>query len=188
LPVERTKVTNFAIVKGESLVGSKKWCVKDARLYHKPGGTKQNRYITIKRVYDVSDNQEVANRQKWSEIKFIDRQGVERTGWVQDVYLEELIEDPTSQGFEVSIPNPTQVPTDAAQFMMWDGHIKRNMCGELCVAFIGGDDIETFLSKWKQMDRTHYHLVVPKDRTTGTDVVDNMLNEGVWISKPEYAL
>jgi hypothetical protein len=156
-------------------MGTKKWCVKDARLYDSPGGNRQGRFITYKRVYDASEDQTVHNGQTWSQITFIDRQGVEIKGWVEDVYLEELHEDPASQGFEVVIPNPTVDSTDGAQYLKWEKSRHVNMCGELCVAFIGGDDIETFLTKWKQMDRSLYRFAVPQDDPTGPDLVDNML-------------
>jgi hypothetical protein len=46
--------------------------------------------------------------------------------------------------------------------MKWDSEtvIKTNMCGELCVAFIGGDDIETFLRKWEKHDKLFYPWAV----------------------------
>jgi hypothetical protein len=49
------------------------------------------------------------------------------------------------------------------------------MCGELCVAFIAGEDIETFLNKWKQMQGSFYTRVIPFDIPTGPDIVNNML-------------
>ena len=155
-------------------MGTKKWCIKDARWYDRPGGNRRG-YITIKRVYELTGNQEVFKGQTWSEIKVVDRHAGEKIGWVMDVYLEELVEDPTSQGFEVVIPNPTPDSTDAAQYLKWEKPRHVNMCGELCAAFIGGDDIETFLSKWEQMDGSHYRFVVPSDSITGADTVDNML-------------
>ena len=150
--------------------GTKKWCIKSARVYEKPRGNKKDGYIIIKRVYELTGKQEVVREEIWSEIKFKGS-----TGWVQDIYLEELIEDPTSQGFEVLIPNPTADSTDAAQYLKWEKPKHINMCGELCVAFIGGDDIETFLTKWKEMDRRAYDRIVPNDKTTGADMVDSML-------------
>jgi len=152
-----------------------KWCIKVTPLYEKPGGKRQKISISVNSIYDVTGNQQIFTGKPWSEIKFIDRDEIERTGWVQDVYLEDFIEDPNSQGFVVNIPHPTADSTDAAQYMKWEKPRHVNMCGELCVAFIGGDDIETFLTKWKQMDGTFYHLSVPKDRPTGADEVDNML-------------
>ncbi len=152
-----------------------KWCIASYPLYDQPGGNKQNVFITAKNVYEVSNDQQVFLGKIWSEVKFVDRSGVERTGWVQDVYLEDLIEDPSSRGFEVHIPHPTADSTDAAQYLKWEKPRHVNMCGELCVAFIGGDDIETFLTKWKQMNGTLYNAIVPNDRKTGTGEVDNML-------------
>lgn len=154
---------------------TQKWCIKAAPLYNTPGGKKQNLFITVNNVYEVVTNQKISGGKAWSEIRFVDRVGIERQGWVQDVYLEDLIEDPNSRGFEVLIKNPTPDSTDAAQYMKWEKPRHVNMCGELCVAFIGGDDIETFLTKWKEMEGTFYKKVVPIDRPTGADQVDNML-------------
>jgi hypothetical protein len=152
-----------------------KWCIQGASLYDKPGGKKQNIFVTVNNLYDVTSHQQVFQGKAWSEIRFVDRGGIERTGWVQDVYLEDLVEDPDSQGFEVHIPHPTPDSTDAAQYLIWEKPRHVNMCGELCVAYIGGDDIETFLTKWRQMVGTKYKTIVPLDKKTGPDELDNML-------------
>jgi hypothetical protein len=155
---------------------AQKWCIKVTPLYEKPGGKKQKIFLSEKRIYDLTGNQEIFKGLPWTEIKFIDQSEIERQGWIQDVYLEDYVDDPNSQGFEVHIPHPTADSTDAAQYMKWEKDSRYvNMCGELCVAFIAGDDIETFLTKWKQMDGTFYHLIIPKDRGTSADEVNNML-------------
>ena len=156
-------------------MGTKKWCIKDAPFYLKLGDRKHDRYITHEKVYEATGKQEEFKGQTWSEIKFIDRFAGDKIGWVQDIYLEDLVEDPVSKGFEVLIPNPTPDSTDAAQYFKWEKPRHVRMCGELCAAFIGGDDIETFLTKWKEMDRSHYRFYVPSDSNTGADGVDNML-------------
>lgn len=156
-------------------MANQKWCIKTTDLYDKPGGNKRGK-VLLNRIYDYTGKQQVFRNNPWSEIKFIDKDGIDKRGWVRDVYLEDYIDDPTSHGFEVHIPNPTADSTDAAQYMKWESDTKYvNMCGELCVAFIGGDDIETFLNKWKQMDGSFYHLIIPKDRGTSADEVNNML-------------
>ena len=155
---------------------AQKWCIKVTPLYEKPGGKKQTISLSVNRIYDVTGNQQIFSGRPWSEIKFIDHDEIERQGWIQDVYLEDYVDDPTSQGFEVHIPHPTADSTDAAQYMKWEKDAKYvNMCGELCVAFIAGDDIETFLRKWKQMDGTLYESIIPIDRPTGAGEVNNML-------------
>jgi len=157
-------------------MATQKWCIKFTPLYNGPGGKKQNINLSVNHIYDVTGNQEIFRGMPWTEIKFVDRDEVARQGWVQDVYLEDYVDDPVSKGFEVDIPNPTADSTDAAQYMKWESDSKYvNMCGELCVAFIAGDGIETFLNKWKQMDGSFYHLIIPKDRGTSADEVNNML-------------
>jgi hypothetical protein len=165
-------------------MASQKWCIKVTDLYEKPGGKKQNIKLSVNRIYDVTGNQEISSGKPWSEIKFIDDKEIPRQGWIQDVYLEDYVEDPNSRGFEVNIPHPTADSTDAAQYMKWENDAKyANMCGELCVAFIAGEDIETFLTKWKQMDGSNYKLIIPKDIPTGADVVNNMLKVYGYPSK-----
>ncbi len=155
---------------------TKKWCIKATPLYEKPGGRRQPIFLFVNRIYDVTGNQQISAGKPWSEIKFIDRDEKERQGWVQDVYLEDYVEDPDSRGFEVLISHPTADSTDAAQYMKWENDARyANMCGELCVAFIAGDDIETFLNKWKGMEGTVYKSIIPVDRPTGADEVNNML-------------
>jgi len=107
----------------------------------------------------------------WSEIAYRDQ-----SGWIYDVYLEDY-----GQKFpadEVHIEHPTPDPFDAAQYMLLDGGVKHNMCGELCVAFIGGDDIDTFLNKWKEKAPNYYQWAVgdDSDKTTNVDALDSMLS------------
>jgi hypothetical protein len=166
-------------------MASQKWCIKTTPLYEKPGGKKQNNiFLSVNNIYDVTGNQQIFAKNAWSEIKFIDRVKKLWQGWVQDVYLEDYVEDPNSRGFEVLIPNPTPDSTDAAQYMVWEKDSKyANMCGELCVAFIAGEDIETFLNKWKQMAGSFYKRIIPFDIPTGPDVVNNMLKVYGYPSK-----
>jgi hypothetical protein len=165
-------------------MASQKWCIKVTPLYEKPGGKKQNLNLSMNSIYDVTGNQQISAGKPWIEIKFIDKDQVSRQGWIQDVYLEDYIEDPNSRGFEVLVPNPTADSTDAAQYMKWEKDARyTNMCGELCVAFIAGEVIETFLNKWKQMEGSQYKRIIPFDIPTGADVVNNMLQVYGYPSK-----
>jgi len=158
---------------------AQKWLIKFTSLYDSPGGRKQNVKLFEKRIYDLTGNRAIFRDSPWTEIKFIEyvnSKEIERRGWVQDVYLEDYVDDPDSRGFEVNIPHPTPDSTDAAQYMVWRKDAKYvNMCGELCVAFIAGEDIETFLNKWEKMEGSFYKNVIPFDRPTGPDEVNNML-------------
>ena len=98
----------------------------------------------------------------WSEVVYRNKKGDEIKGWVLDGFLEDVFENPAFAEGVVPIPHPSPDPTDPAQFMIWDSEtvVKTNMCGELCVAFIGGDDIETFLRKWEKNDKIFYPWAV----------------------------
>jgi len=99
---------------------------------------------------------------QWSEVVYKNKKGEDVLGWVKDAFLEDVFENPNFTGGVVHIPNPSSDPTDPAQFLKWDSEtvIKTNMCGELCVSFIGGDDIETFLRKWEKHDKVFYPWAV----------------------------
>lgn len=105
------------------------------------------------------------NGTAWSEIVSKDQKGEDVVGWVIDSFLEDLVENPMFKEAEVHIPHPSVNPNDPPQFLMWDSEtvVKTNMCGELCVAFIGGDDIETFLRKWEIHDNLFYPWAVKGD-------------------------
>jgi hypothetical protein len=160
----------------EERMAGQKWCIKATPLYEKPGGKQQKITLAVNSIYELTGNLQISAGKTWTEVKFIDRDQIARQGWVQDVYLEDYEDDPNSRGFEVLIPHPTADSTDAAQYMKWEKDAKyTNMCGELCVAFIAGEDIETFLTKWKGMAGSFYSRIIPFDIPTGPDVVNNML-------------
>ena len=112
----------------------------------------------------------------WSEIVYRNSEGEDMRGFVKDGFLEDLTENPRFKEAEVHIPHPSKDPTDAAQNLMWDSEqvVKRNMCGELCVAFIVGNDIETVLSKWEGFDKDYYPSLVKGNRDN--PLVDVHLN------------
>lgn len=98
----------------------------------------------------------------WAEVVYKNSNGDDVQGWVKDGFLEDVAENPKFRESEVHIPHPSKNPNDPAQYMMWDSEtvVKTNMCSELCVAFIGGDDIETFLRKWEKHDKIFYPWAV----------------------------
>ena len=98
----------------------------------------------------------------WSEIVYFDtvysreeKKYITTTisGWVDGLYLEDYIEKFPEN--EVTIFNPTENPNDAQQYMLWEGDVKYNMCGEFCAAYIVKKDIdpassiEAVLEKWR---------------------------------------
>lgn len=154
-------------------MASKKWCIGLAAFRDIPGGT---------RIQDIPPGAliEATGRQEagevkghsvtWSEIWYRGK-----TAWINDSYLEDYAEKYEKD--EVFIGHPTPDPNDAAQYMLLDGRVKYNMCGELCAAFIGGDDIDTFLTKWAAISPNYYKwaLYGDSDNPTGIDALESML-------------
>jgi len=121
--------------------------------------------IPLRTVVTVPPNQRKFTDGKgavWSEVVYKNTEGEDVHGWVKDGFLEDVVENPKFKEAEVDIPHPSKDPNDPAQYLMWDSEtvVKTNMCSELCVAFIGGDDIETFLKKWEKHDKIFYPWAV----------------------------
>ena len=154
-------------------MASKKWCIGVAPLREAPDGARLLD-VPLGAVIEATGNTRLTTingRQAlWSEIVYRGRQA-----WIYDGYLEEYIEKYPRE--EVLIPHPTVEPNDAAQYMLLEGRIKYNMCGELCVAFIGGDDIDTFLAKWAVVSPNYYKWALQgeNDNATGLDALESML-------------
>jgi hypothetical protein len=119
---------------------------------------------------EVQDLETNGQRMRWEQVTYRGK-----TAWVHSAYVEELFEK--FPDYEVGIPTATEDETDAAQYMILNGDVKYNMCGELCVAFIGGDDILTFVNKWKETSPVYYNWAIAgnKDEPTGIDVLHSML-------------
>ncbi|HSL46685.1 MAG TPA: hypothetical protein VK897_24835 [Anaerolineales bacterium] len=139
-----------------SVPETRKWCfasrvpVLTANSPVSKGTLKAGEIVTVRR-----QNIRVAGSDdSWAEILYDGG-----TGWVNQIYLDDYIED--FPAGEVVIPNPTERTDDAAQFMYLDKienmnrRILYNLCGELCVAFTVKNDIdpkaniETVIQKWK---------------------------------------
>jgi len=153
-------------------MASKKWCIGLTGLRESPNGRKILD-IPPGAVIDITGMQEIRRMDGhdvlWSEITYRGH-----TAWANDRLLEDYEEKYPE---EVLIPNPTAEPNDAAQYMLLDGRIKYNMCGELCAAFVGGDDIETFVAKWELVSPKFYKwaLMGNNDNPTGIDALESML-------------
>jgi hypothetical protein len=106
----------------------------------------------------------------WSEITLAGK-----LGWINDAYLEEYAEKYQN---EVAIANPTPDPNDAAQYMIIEGDIKNNMCGQLCVAFIVGDSIDNVVKKWREKLPDAYNKTIggKTDIGTGAGTLEGILN------------
>lgn len=97
-----------------------------------------------------------------------------RNGWVNAAYLENYLEKfPT----EVSVTAATPDPNDAAQYMIVEGDVKNNLCGQFCVAFIVGDSIDNLLVKWRQNLPDAYNRTIggTTDKGTGPGTLEDIL-------------
>jgi len=114
--------------------------------------------VNVKQQNIQVDGSEVS----WSEIVYFDtsysreeKKYITTTisGWVDGLYLEDYVEKFPEN--EVTILNPTENPNDAQQYMLWEGDVKYNMCGEFCAAYIVKKDIdpassiESVLERWR---------------------------------------
>lgn len=154
-------------------MATRKWTISYAPLRVAPNGTKIQDIPTGATVVSAGEEQELeigGRMMKWEKVTYRGK-----TAWVQSAYMEELIEK--FPEYEVDIPTATEDETDAAQYMILNGGVKYNMCGQLCVAFIGGDDILTFVEKWKETSPVYYNWTMAgdKDQPTGIDVLSSML-------------
>ncbi len=153
-------------------MASKKWCIGQTVFRQSPNG---ERILDIPpgAIVEWTGNQVPAYVSGyeilWSEVVFRGR-----AAWVADGLLEDYVEKYPE---EVLIAHPTPEPNDAAQYLLLDGQVKYNMCGELCAAFIGGDDIDTFLAKWREAAPNYYKWAVhgENDNPTGLDALESML-------------
>lgn len=151
----------------------KKWTISYAPLRNEPNGTKildipgGAVVVTTGEAAEVESN---GNIVRWEKVTYRGK-----TAWVHAGYLEDLIEK--FPAYEVEIATATDDETDAAQYMVLNGDVKYNMCGQLCVAFISGDDVITFVEKWKTAAPVYYNWTIAGDRDqpTGIDVLNSML-------------
>jgi len=160
-------------------MATKKWVIAQPRFYKDIRGEASGQVFTVSDedyLWDIPLRSVVTIPQNprkitdklgtvWAQVVYKNSDGDDVQGWVKDGFLEDVGENPNFSDAEVQIPHPTKDPNDPAQYMMWDSEtvVKTNMCSELCVAFIGGDDIETFLRKWEAHDRTFYPWAVKGD-------------------------
>lgn len=167
-------------------MATKKWVIWQTRFYKeiKKEANSEDFFISpedylgdipLHSVVTIPPNQQKftdKNDAVWAEIVYKNSKGEDVHGWVKDGMIENVAENPKFKEAEVLIPHPSKNPTDPAQYMMWDSEtvVKTNMCSELCVAFIGGDDIETFLRKWEKHDNLWYPWGVKGDKNKALDV------------------
>jgi hypothetical protein len=132
-------------------------------------------------VVDFLGDTEIKNGKQWSQIR---HKG--KTGWARNAVLEDFSD--RFPNTEVIIPHPTPEEDDAEQYMFLPGEDgkKRNMCGQLCAAFIIKVDIESFVADWKVKAKRYYELSIAGrvDRGTGIDSVESMFRVSPYNSVP----
>jgi hypothetical protein len=150
-----------------------KWCIWTVPFLKDPGGARILD-ISLGALVDVTGEQ-VATHDSGRELTWSRVNYRGQSGWIYDGYLEDYVQK--FPNGEVKIAHPTPDPFDAAQYMLIDGRVKHNVCGELCVAFVTGDDIETFLKKWRDASPHFYDWALGEDsdKTLGVDALSSMV-------------
>ena len=111
------------------------------------------------------------------------------TGWIKASDLDDYIEHSTEEfrKFMVKIDRQTESSTDAQQYFYLDVDVnpednvtdfkpRYNMCGELSIAFITGQHIDTVLTEWKDKSKAMYEKMVGKaDRPLEPHHIEDLL-------------
>lgn len=160
----------------------RKWCLDQTPVYFTPAELNPSMHLYRGAVVEMTgQTQAVFNitETAWSQIvfrKYDARTGIQwYCGWVNDGCLEEYNEKYPDA--VVPIPNPTPDPSDAQQYMMLEGITRFNLCGEFCVAFVIGADIDSMLATWKKNSPASYNSILAggRDNKTGEYDLKNML-------------
>ena len=161
----------------------KKWCFENTPVYYAPDepwpSTSLNKGAIVELTGQELRVSAADVKTLWSEIvyKIQDLQAGRQwvTGWVNDAYLDDYSEKFQDSG--VLIQNPTPNPPDAQQYMLLEGKVRYNLCGEFCVAFIVNGDIDSVLAAWKKNSPGSYNVILAggRDSTTSENDLKNML-------------
>jgi hypothetical protein len=103
------------------------------------------------------------------------------TGWVYSGYLDVYTEEFPSGVVKINTGTPN--PNDAAQYIVWNGQAQYMLCGELCILYCTGWDLEIseFLdalrSRKESRFKAFFTRIFPslKSRGTGLEDLDIML-------------
>ncbi|HSB00719.1 MAG TPA: hypothetical protein VLE49_08720 [Anaerolineales bacterium] len=161
----------------------KKWCFDSTPVYYTPDEPWPSITLGKGAIVELTGNKHSNSaagiRTSWSEVAYEiqnPQTGMQWvTGWVNDAYLDDYNDKFPDSG--VGIPHQTPNPKDAQQYMLLDGIVRYNMCGELCVAFIVEDDIDSVLARWKAKSLSSYNAILGGGRDKGTraDELEGML-------------
>lgn len=159
---------------------SKKWWIAAGTFRNAPDGQPISTLVKGTLV-EFTGATEIKNGKQWSQVK---HKG--NTGWARNAVLEDFTD--RFPNAEVLIPHPTPELDDAEQYMFLPGEDgkKRNMCGQLCAAFIIKIDIESFVADWKVKAKPFYELSIKGrvDRGTGIDSLESMYKVSPYNAEP----
>ena len=114
----------------------------------------------------------------------------EAQGWIYSGYIENCFDE--FAGDVVKIRNATRNPHDGAQYLVWRGNVQYNLCGELCVAYCAGWDLdlEAFLDAWSIKAISAFQRIFygNKSRGTGLEDLDSMFSVFEGYSLPALRL
>ena len=166
----------------------KKYTVGYAPFREQPYPGRKMMSIPTNKIVEATGNQQYSpyggELILWTEVIYAGR-----TGWTYAGYFDDYHE---LYPPEVSIPAATPSQDDGAQYLIYDGRTKYNMCGELCVAYIVGDDTTSLLDKWAAESPSYYGRIYKDylDRGTGFGDLKNLLEIYDYqdIERLDYAL
>jgi len=145
------------------------WAVKYATVREEPGdGTKVLDVPTHGIVELLGEQREISyggNPTVWVKISYRDF-----TGWVYREHLEEY--QALYPHNEVEIADQTPKPDDLEQYFYYEGDVKYNMCGQLCVAWILGIPVKEILDSWKVGSHSFYERIFMGANDKGTTDYD----------------
>ena len=163
-----------------SISSSQKWWIAAGTFRELPDGL-PIRTLNKGTVVEFTGATETKNGRSWTQIRHNGK-----VGWARNAVLEDFSE--RYPNTEVVIPHPTPAEDDAEQYMFLPGEdgIKRNMCGQLCAAFILHIDIETFVADWKVKAKRFYELSIARraDYGTGVDALESMFRVSPYNAVP----
>jgi hypothetical protein len=144
----------------------KYWINKYTQLWKDPGARYKVCDLPIGTIVEKS-GMETGN---YLPVKYNASKNFE--GWVYFSYLEELFFLSPEM---IDIENKTTSDQDMAQYMIWEGNVQYNLCGELAICHVFDRSLKELLDGWKAKSPTVYNRIFygGRSRTTGIpDLLD----------------
>jgi hypothetical protein len=149
-----------------------KWTVKYTSVHKTPGGAWLLDLPQGTLCEPTGQTQTIPYRglpqTNWTEIivRFAIR---EWQGWIYSPCLEEYTEE-----FPPIVPIafPTPTPQDAAQYIIWRKNIQFNLCGQFCICYLLGKNIEDLLAFWELKAAPWYKRILKNERSQPTGIPD----------------